>query len=80
MYLDGDNLCSSCFKRMYYKTGSHGEPLCRKCAEWSGPPVKYKNKPIGRNQICPCGSGLKFKKCCMLVGIREIEKDDDETN
>ena len=19
---------------------------------------------IGRNDICPCGSGLKFKKCC----------------
>lgn len=22
------------------------------------------NKKIGRNDICPCGSGLKFKKCC----------------
>jgi len=21
---------------------------------------------IGRNEICPCGSGLKFKKCCFL--------------
>ena len=21
------------------------------------------NKPIGRNDLCPCGSGLKFKKC-----------------
>jgi len=21
---------------------------------------------IGRNQPCPCGSGLKYKKCCML--------------
>jgi len=20
---------------------------------------------IGRNEKCPCGSGLKFKKCCM---------------
>lgn len=20
---------------------------------------------IGRNEICPCGSGLKFKKCCI---------------
>ncbi len=19
---------------------------------------------IGRNQLCPCGSGLKYKKCC----------------
>jgi len=22
-------------------------------------------KPVGRNDLCPCGSGKKFKKCCM---------------
>lgn len=22
-------------------------------------------KKIGRNEKCPCGSGLKFKKCCI---------------
>ena len=21
---------------------------------------------IGRNELCPCGSGKKYKKCCML--------------
>lgn len=21
---------------------------------------------IGRNQVCPCGSGKKFKKCCIF--------------
>lgn len=25
--------------------------------------VKYKN--VGRNDICPCGSGKKFKRCCI---------------
>jgi MtfA peptidase len=25
---------------------------------------KNTNKEIGRNDNCPCGSGLKFKKCC----------------
>lgn len=25
-------------------------------------------KGIGRNSPCPCGSGVKFKKCCMLSG------------
>lgn len=20
---------------------------------------------IGRNELCPCGSGIKFKKCCI---------------
>jgi uncharacterized protein YecA (UPF0149 family) len=23
------------------------------------------NKGVGRNDLCPCGSGLKFKKCCI---------------
>ena len=23
-------------------------------------------KEVGRNSPCPCGSGKKFKKCCML--------------
>lgn len=24
-----------------------------------------KNRKIGRNELCPCGSGEKFKKCCI---------------
>ena len=27
------------------------------------------HKKIGRNEICPCGSGKKFKKCCLGKGI-----------
>ncbi len=27
-------------------------------------PVRRKNKKVGRNAPCPCGSGKKFKKCC----------------
>jgi methionyl aminopeptidase len=23
------------------------------------------NQAVGRNDLCPCGSGLKYKKCCM---------------
>jgi SEC-C motif-containing protein len=26
-------------------------------------PIK-KDKKIGRNEPCPCGSGKKYKKCC----------------
>ena len=29
--------------------------------------VKQENQPIhkvGRNDLCPCGSGKKYKKCC----------------
>ena len=25
---------------------------------------EQKNKKIGRNDPCPCGSGKKYKKCC----------------
>jgi len=27
--------------------------------------VKRKGKKIGRNEPCPCGSGKKYKKCCL---------------
>ena len=26
---------------------------------------KIREHKIGRNDPCPCGSGLKFKKCCI---------------
>ena len=30
------------------------------------PPTPIRSKPkVGRNDPCPCGSGLKFKKCCL---------------
>ncbi len=37
---------------------SHGEET--KKAE----PIKRKDKKVGRNAPCPCGSGKKYKKCC----------------
>jgi uncharacterized protein YecA (UPF0149 family) len=27
--------------------------------------LKPKIKKIGRNAPCPCGSGKKYKKCCL---------------
>ena len=27
--------------------------------------IKGKKKKIGRNDPCPCGSGKKYKKCCL---------------
>jgi preprotein translocase subunit SecA len=27
-------------------------------------PVRREGKKVGRNDPCPCGSGLKYKKCC----------------
>nr|WP_240920248.1 SEC-C metal-binding domain-containing protein [Pseudoalteromonas sp. SA25] len=28
---------------------------------------RRESRKIGRNEICPCRSGKKFKKCCGLV-------------
>ena len=28
-------------------------------------------KKIGRNDLCPCGSGKKYKKCCLNTGEYE---------
>jgi preprotein translocase subunit SecA len=31
-------------------------------------PFLRTEKPVGRNDPCPCGSGKKFKKCCLSRG------------
>ena len=32
-------------------------------------PYRRTNRKIGVNELCPCGSGKKFKKCCKGKGI-----------
>lgn len=34
----------------------------------------------GRNERCPCGSGKKFKKCCLLKSIIMPASDAEESN
>ena len=38
--------------------------LTRKQIEQVTEPVRREPK-IGRNDLCPCGSGKKYKKCCL---------------
>ncbi|MBQ3181111.1 MAG: SEC-C domain-containing protein, partial [Firmicutes bacterium] len=28
-------------------------------------PIRNKDKKVGPNDPCPCGSGKKYKKCCL---------------
>ena len=28
---------------------------------------QLERKKVGRNEVCPCGSGKKFKKCCLDI-------------
>lgn len=34
-------------------------------------PIVRDYPKIGRNDKCPCGSGLKYKKCCLRTGKYE---------
>ena len=29
-------------------------------------PSQRARRKVGRNDVCPCGSGKKFKKCCLF--------------
>ncbi len=31
------------------------------------------NNKIGRNQLCPCGSGIKYKKCCLAREQKQLQ-------
>ncbi len=44
------------------------EPLARLVARQQSPAPVLRSEPakVGRNDPCPCGSGLKYKKCCAL--------------
>src|SRR5271167_4856984 len=30
------------------------------------------NQKIGRNELCPCGSGKKYKKCCLPLSEPQV--------
>ena len=38
--------------------------ILRKIAQFSTRPTAGRRSKIGRNDPCPCGSGLKCKRCC----------------
>jgi hypothetical protein len=54
-----------CFRPKAPKTPERGNTLWRGLTD---SPATNPFKNIGRNDPCPCGSGIKFKKCCLAVG------------
>lgn len=57
--------CRYCHKRTAKTKTSLGHYICDSCL---GPkPIRRRtgSKPPGRNDRCPCGSGRKWKVCCM---------------
>lgn len=39
--------------------------------------VRAPSNPRLRNKPCPCGSGLKHKKCCLNAADEEFQSDSD---
>ena len=38
--------------------------------DWPVPePVRNALRDVGRNDPCPCGSGKKYKKCCLNAAV-----------
>jgi len=42
-----------------------GSNASQQSTEKKKEPVRHTGKKVGRNDPCPCGSGKKFKSCCM---------------
>lgn len=55
----------SLIDKIYFE--KHGVPYEHPAIKTT--PVNYKKKKVGRNEPCPCGSGKKFKRCCIGKGI-----------
>ena len=76
LYLNQDNKIEKVFIQRFYKkdilpneknaiknlSNELAKKRCNKFKE------NHKRK-IGRNELCPCGSGLKYKKCCLLNNL-----------
>lgn len=52
---------------MKSKTYYRIKPEARRGYARFGPGTVFVGKEIQRNEPCPCGSGKKFKKCCLNV-------------
>lgn len=63
--------CYYCNARPGVKTDGKSRFICERCAAGTPPPLRRPaENRTGRNQPCPCGSGKKFKRCCVRVFLR----------
>ncbi|WP_410061274.1 SEC-C metal-binding domain-containing protein [Alistipes putredinis] len=56
--------CAICGRPQIYKYDGYCRPICERCANGGGRAYVRSGDKIGRNEPCPCGSGLKYKRCC----------------
>jgi hypothetical protein len=56
---------------------SHPFPLTRKVINPLGTTIINPLRNVGRNDPCPCGSGKKYKKCCLTAATDETAIDGE---
>lgn len=58
--------CEFCRRRDGIKTNSAGRWICARCIRVGTVTrsIRRMFARVGRNEKCPCGSGLKYKHCC----------------
>jgi preprotein translocase subunit SecA len=53
-------------QRFILSHGETGQAIAGESEGVKGVTIHREGKKIGRNDPCPCGSGKKYKKCCLL--------------
>lgn len=66
---DAGERCNRCRQPLVTKTGGDLEPqwVCENGCPQGAAPIRVLAREPGRNEACPCGSGKKFKRCCLLA-------------
>jgi hypothetical protein len=54
-----------CFSEAYLHDGAELDEFDDDWLDLPGEPFQRETPKVGRNDPCPCGSGKKFKKCCL---------------
>ena len=52
------------------------KPVWKRTSKSGRFPIEAVKVP-NRNDLCPCGSGKKYKKCCMAVDSRIIKQAEE---
>ncbi len=64
--LETSVLCRHCLTDPAVTLDNFSRPICKRCSKIESAKQIKREKMPGRNEKCPCGSGKKYKKCCMI--------------
>ena len=53
------------FKAALAGCGEHPVDSAPRAVRQGPPPIRSTQAKVGRNDPCPCGSGKKYKQCCL---------------